>query len=985
MVEFRLLGPVGALVDGADVPLGGPKPRLLLAVLVLARGRSVSGPRLIDLLWDDDPPRSATGLLHTYVSGLRRALGPDAIRKDHAGYRLDTDAGAVDVHEFDRLAAEARLAAERGEHERARDLCAAAEACWRGDAMAGLGGAFAAAEAERLRDARLAVVQVRIAALSALGADEVLVGELTTLVAEHPFHERLRAALVGALGRIGRRSEAMACFHEARAFLAEELGVEPGAELREAYGALLVEEEASALVPDQLPDDIPDFVGRRDELVRIHGGARVVVISGQPGAGKTTLAVRGVRTSPSVFPGGRLYVDLRGSRQPVDPFDVLGGFLRALGVAAADVPSRLDERVGQYRTITAARAVVVVLDDAAGERQVRPLLPGGERSRCVVTTRRRLSALETAEHLGMPVLDEAEGLALLARAAGGRVAEDPLAAREVLRLCGHLPLAVRIVGARLAARADRPLSAVVARLREQRRVLDELVVGDLEVRGSLMLSYDALDDRARRALRRLGWLGASDFAPWVAAVLLDVGLLDAEDVVDELVHAQLLDAVGGGRFRLHDLTRIFAWERAEAEEDGEALAATATRVAEVCLLLVERASGGTPMKTLRPARSDLPTQSRRWEELGWFALPARPVNWLDVEQGTLVHVVERVGELDLADVATRLATALCSSSFAVENRFHHWWRAHTAALESARRAGDLAGQALLLSGLGWLRSEQDRLDEAIDYYRQALDLHDRGDDVPAASVTRLLLASVQRERGDLVDALATSDRVMGVLVDPRALTRAHHGRGMTLLELGDVADARVELDLALVGYAELRDAHGVALVRRSLSLAHRAEGRWAEAAREGEEALRGLESAGDRLMVAYATQSLAKVRIRQGRGEEVREALGRAQETCHGMQDGFGEALILRTLGELELAVGAPAEAVVLLGQAIDWWESLGLPLWRARTQRDLAVALAETGAAAESDAVHEQAHRAFTRHRSREAREPRPVAVRRDPAARHG
>ncbi|PRY35813.1 DNA-binding SARP family transcriptional activator [Umezawaea tangerina] len=978
-MELRLLGPVEALADGADVPLGGPKPRLLLAALILARGRSVSGSRLVDLLWEDDPPRSAAGLLHTYVSGLRRALGPDVIRTDQAGYRLDPDAVVVDVHEFDRLAARARAAAERGEHDRARDLCAQAESWWRGDALGGLGGAFAAAEAERLRDARLAVVQTRIAALSALGADEVLVGELTGLVADHPFHERLRAALVVALGRVGRRSDAMACFHEARELLAEELGVEPGPELREAYRALLAEEdEPRALVPDELPDDIPDFVGRRDELRRIHGGARVVVVSGQPGAGKTTLAVRGVRTFPAEFPGGRLYADLRGSRRPLDPFDVLGRFLRALGVAAAAVPSRLDERVGLYRTVTAARGVVVVLDDAAGERQVRPLLPGGEGSRCVVTTRRRLSALESAEHLGMPVLDEAEGLALLARAAGGRVAEDPHAAREVLRLCGHLPLAVRIVGARLAARPDRPLSAFVARLREQRRVLDELVVGDLEVRGSLALSYDALDEPGRRALRGLGWLGASDFAPWVLAVLLDVPLLDAEDVVDDLVHAQLLDVSGGGRFRLHDLTRIFAWERAEAEEDRDALAVTAARVAEVCLLLVERAAGGTPVKTLRPLRSDPPTQSRRWEELGWFALPARPVDWLDVEQGTLVHVVERVGELDLADVATRLATALCSSSFAVENRFHHWWRAHTAALESARRAGDLAGQALLLSGLGWLRSEQDRLDEAIDYYRQALDLNDRADEVSAASVTRLLLASVLRERGDLVDSLATLDQVIGHLVDPRALTRAHHGRGMTLLELGDFAEAWQELDQALAGYAELRDAHGVALVRRSLSLAHRAEGRWEDAAREGEEALRGLESAGDRLMIAYATQSLAKVRIRQGRGEAVRAALGHALATCHEMQDGFGEALLHRTLGELELAVGAPAEAVVLLGQAIDWWESLSLPLWRARTQRDLAAALAEVGATAKADATYDEALRVFTRHRSREAREPRHVPARR-------
>ncbi|KJK41908.1 hypothetical protein UK23_39765 [Lentzea aerocolonigenes] len=937
-MELRLLGTVEAVQNGQTVALGGPKPRLVLAALVLARGRLLSAHRLIDLLWEDDPPKSASGLLHTYMSGLRRALGPAAIVTEDGGYRLDSSGMRVDVYEFER---------------KAQDPAEDAEAEWRGPALAGLTGSFARSEAKLLEEARLAVVERRIVA----GLDqpgEVLT-ELRQLVEQHPFHERLRAHLITALDRTGRRRDAMTVFHETRRLLADELGVEPGRELQDAYRSLLEEHEPEA-APDLLPADIPDFVGRDDEVRRIHA-ARIVAISGPPGAGKTTLAIHAARTFPDGFTGGRLYADLRGTFRPLDPFDVLGRFLRALGVAAGDLPATLDERVEFYRMLTAARGVVVVLDDAADERQVRPLLPGGTASRCLIASRARLAALEAAEQIGMPLLGEAEGLALLTATAGGA---DPAAAREILRLCGHLPLAVRIMAARIAARPDRPLSSMVVRLREQRRILDELRVGDLEVRGSVALSYDALPAPARRALRLLGWLGVSDFAPWVVAVLMDVTLFDADDVIDTLVHAHLLDVSGGPRFRMHDLVRVFAWERAHAEEERAELTSVATRAGELCLLLVEHASGGTPMRTLRPPRSG-EAGLDRWQAV----LPKHPPDWLDVEQGTLVHVVERAGELDLADVATRLATSLCSSSFAVENRFHHWWRTHTAALESARRAGDRAGEALVLSGLGWLRAEQDRLDEAIDYYRQALEC----DENP---VTRLLLASVLRERGDLVAALATADDVLPVLTDPRAVARAEHGRAMTLLELGDFAAARAGHEKALAAYRELEDDHGVGLVRRSIGIVFRAEGRLDEAARESEEALRCLSVAGDRLMVVYAVQSLAKVRIRQGRGEEVRAGLLSALDTCHEMQDGFGEALVRRTLGELELAAGRCTEAIGHLRQALDWWESLNLTLWRARTLRDLAAALAALGETGEAEAAHQEAHRLFVLHDSREAREPR-------------
>lgn len=380
-MELRLLGPVEAVENGKTIALGGPKPRLVLAALVLARGRPVSAHRLIDLLWEDDPPKSALGLLHTYMSGLRRALGTETIVTEDAGYRLDSTRMRVDVYEFERKAA---------------DLEQDAEAEWRGPALAGLTGAFARSEAKLLEDARLEVAERRIVA--GLDRPGEVLAELRQLVEQHPFHERLRAHLITALELTGRRRDAMTVFHETRRLLAEELGVEPGRELQDAYRSLLEEHEPEA-APDLLPADVLDFVGREEEVRRIHR-ARIIAISGPPGAGKTTLAIHAAHTFPMEFRGGRLYADLRGTLRPLDPFDVLGRFLRTLGVAAGDLPISLDERVECYRMLTAARAVVVVLDDAADERQVRPLLPGGAASRCLITSRaaRRAGARRADRH-----------------------------------------------------------------------------------------------------------------------------------------------------------------------------------------------------------------------------------------------------------------------------------------------------------------------------------------------------------------------------------------------------------------------------------------------------------------------------------------------------------------------------------------------------------------------------------------------------------
>ncbi len=774
--------------------------------------------------------------------------------------------------------------------------------------------------------------------------------------------------------------------------------MDPGPELQKVYQQVLrgefTEPEPPAPEPTRpsppagppaaggpclLPPDVTDFTGREAEAARITAPhARLVAIAGKPGAGKSSLAVHVAHQLRPEFPDGQLYVDLRGARsQPVDPGEVLGRFLRALGVADTDLPRGIDERIELYRTVSAGKRLLVVLDDAADERQVRPLLPSGDGCRCVITSRVRLGALDSVEHLGLEVLDDEACLGLLSRIMGAdRIDAERDQARTLVHLCGNLPLAVRIIGARLAARPDWRPSRLIPRLREQRKFLNELAIGDLEVRGSLALSYHGLGEREQGALRRLGWLGVPDFAAWLVSVLLSVPDDDAEDIIEELVRAQLLDVVsstesGVTRYRLHDLIRVFGWERAESEEDHEKLRDAVRQSTEEWLRLVEWASGGTPMRVLRPTPSRPPTaeQQARTDTLG------DPLEWFDAEQAALVHVVERASELGLADPAIRLATALCSSSFAVENHFHHWWRTHTAALEASRQAGDKSGEGLLLSGLGWLRSEQDRLDEAADYYAQALRAYAEVDDVHGKTVTRLMLSSVRREQGKLAEALQLLDEALPALAglgDPRGLARAFHGRGMVLTELGRLTEALAELDRALDAYRALPDEHGVALVLRSIGIAHRAAGRLTEAERACSEGLQILREVGDRLMIAYATQALAKVhiRLRNLPWDEIHTTLKGALETCHLMQDGFGQALMLCTLGELELAWGVPEEARRYLELALTWCDALSLPLWRARNLRDLAAALEELGLAGEAEEKHREALAIFSEHGAREARE---------------
>lgn len=1026
-LEYRLLGPVEAWWDGVPVRLGGPKPRALLAVLLLRAGQVVPADALVDAIWGEEPPDTARALVQSYVSALRRALpegAGEAIETRSPGYVLAPGAGRVDVVRFDELTVEGRRAAAEGDHRSAARALREALALWRGPALGGVGGALRS-EAARLEEARQAALEERISAeLQIAGQEADLATELTALVAAHPTRERLRGQLMLALYRLGRQADALAVYGEGRAVLADELGIDPGPELNRMHEAVLRADPGllpgrravtglpaarTGAAPQRpvslLPPALGDFTGREAESAQVaewltgpRAATPVVVVSGPAGVGKSALAVQAAHRVAGRYPDGQLYAELHGFSEPVPPGEVLGRLLRALG---ADPPEDPAERGDLFRSLVAGRRILLVLDDAGSESQVRPLLPGSASCGVLVTSRTRLGGLVGARRTDLDVLDDAGGLELLARVIGTTWGEarEETAARRIVDLCGGLPLALRIAGARLATRRHWTPSMLADRLADEHRRLDELSVGDLEVRASLGLSYQALDESARRVLRRLATLGSTDVAAWTVAALADVPEDEAEEVLERLVDAQLLhcpgtDQVGQPRYRLHDLVRVYGAERAETEDSvtdrttavGRALTAglyLMDRVTEAAppgavILRQSRAATESPDGTLvvcdKPPAPSVPqtvVSSRTTERT-----LADPFTWFDAEAGALTTAVERAAALGLHTLACEAAATLCSSSFAISNRFDAWWRSHDAALAAARRAEDLSGEALLLIGLGQLRYEQDRCAEALDYFRQAERLCADLGDVRGRSAALTGLGSARRELGELRAAeRALADAADGFrrLGDDTGIGLACRYAGSVRLELGDHATALTLLDESLEAYRRQGSRRGEALALRTLSLVHRSLGEYETAAGLAGRARDILLALGDPLMAAYCARARAKARLRLGRTREAEAELRAALGVCRAHQDRFGEALTLRTLGECALADGSPAEAEQLLTASVAGWDVLDLRLPRARALRDLSTAREALGDGAGAAALRAEAMEVFTACEAREREEPWP------------
>jgi DNA-binding SARP family transcriptional activator len=996
-VQILLLGPIELTTpDGTSVPLGGPKPKALLMALLQQPRQVVSAERIIDLVWDESPPLSAAASVHTYVSTLRRGIakaggGNTALLTRPPGYLLDVPATSTDLGVFTDLVGQARRAERDKDLLHAAELYDAALRLWRGPALggvdAGFAGLWAASLAEERLDAEEGVARTKLA----LGRAGDVIPSLIRLVDAYPLREESRALLMRALHVSGRQAEALEIYREGRAHLLDELGIEPGEGLRKLHATILAGPapaparppvQAPAPRPDDyvapsiLPPDIGDFTGREPDLEAILGLASepmTVVVSGIGGVGKSALAVHAAHLLRSRFPDGQLFADLRGTGRDLEAHEVLGRFLQALGVPAAAVPPRTDEREELYRSRVAGRRLIMVLDNAHNERQVRPLLPGGPGSLVVITSRSRLTGLAGTRSIELGYLAPDSAIALLSKMIGAdRVATQRQQAERIARLCGGLPLAIRAAGAKLLARPHWPLKSLVARLSDEHRRLDELTVGDLAIRSSLRLNHAELDERQRRAFHLLCLLDLPDFGWWLAGPLVDVPPQDAEDIVEHLVDLRLVDvtgvdSIGRVRYRLHDLVQLFG---AEQQESGVDAAAAVSRTLTTAMVLIEQSTRDLPHVTvpLCPVRvPDVPVDPLLIDDVEYD-----PAEWLRSEAAAVVRLVERASELHVDHSTIVSMAALLTKPFATRNEFDKWRRVLDVALSAAKAGADQAAEAAMLAGLGQVHAEQDDFPAALTYFRQASTVAAAISDRGTLAVTLIGSGNVQRE-------LASSDAAVTDLIAAASLgaeignldvvAAANYGLGAISRDHGDIPVATTQFQRCAETYRAAGDLRGAALALRGLSLCHRAVDEYPAAADLALQAAEMLTDTGDELGAAYARQSWAKASLRMGHHQAAAEAAETCLDMCTRRQDRFGVALMTRTVGEILLATGNLAAARESLDAALLMWTTLELPLWQARTLRDLAAANV-TDDPATAEAQWAQAQRLCAAAHTRESTE---------------
>jgi DNA-binding SARP family transcriptional activator len=565
--------------------------RVLLAVLLFRANQPVSPATLVGQLWEGRAPDSAAANLRSYLSQLRRLLrrvGPDGSERlvaGRGGYLLRVEPGELDAAVFARLAGEAAAALAEGRAPEAVRRYQRALRLWRGPVLANLPLPPAVkADATGLTERRLAAWEDSIEARLLLGGHRELVPELAAVTGQFPLREGFWAQRMVALYRAGCQADALAAYQEVRGLLAAELGVEPCFQLRRLHQQILAADPALTAqplttrprppraggVPAQLPAAPAVFTGRGAELGRLTAappaGAPapdVRVIDGMAGAGKTALAVHAARLMAPEFPDGQVFLDLRGhspDREPVPPAEAVGAVLAAFGVPAEQLPAHLGDRAALLRATVAGRRVLLVLDDARDEAQVRPLLPGTPGCLVLVTSRSLLVGLDDVRAVPLDVLPPAAAVELLGAAtAAGRA--EPLPAHvtaELADLCGGLPLTILAAAARLGPRPGWAAAHLLARLRDPGRRLAELSAGPGGVAAALDLSCRDLTGEQRRLYRLLGRCAGPVVSVSTAAVLAGVAPAEARHLLDELVHRHLLCEAAPGAFRWHDLVRAHA-------------------------------------------------------------------------------------------------------------------------------------------------------------------------------------------------------------------------------------------------------------------------------------------------------------------------------------------------------------------------------------------------------------------------------------------
>lgn len=614
-VEFRILGTLEVWRDGKPVAITGRVQPRLLAGLLLEAGHVVPSTKLIECVWGDAPPETARRQIQNAMSAMRRTLGDTNSRILEAvgeGYRVRTDFATLDNHAFVAAVNAGRELADKGALSTALDEFRYGLGLWRGHPLAGITGRVVEAGAQRLEEARLSAIEKQVDVRLRLGVDEPVIGQLRELLTRHPFRQRMAGQLMRALHRDGRTAEALKVYQELRTRLADELGIDPGQSLRDLHSAILREDHNLAAVspdhsrppvaaaaaavmprPAQLPADTASFTGRATQLAQLDSlltgrrATRLATLSGIGGSGKTTLGIHWGHMRRDRFPDGQLYINLRGFDHgaPVPASDALSRLLTVLGQPADSLPTDTDEAAALYRSLLADRRFLLILDNAREVDQVRPLLPGSGDNLAIVTSRNRLTglvALYDARPVPVGTLDRPTSVELLANLVSTqRLHANPEAAHRIADLCGGLPLALRIAGTHLAAHPHLDITEFAAELGGDDRLNLLAVDGDpnAAVAATFRQSFQALDPEAGGLFLRIGMIPGEDFNDKLAhAAGGGTTMDDTRQLLRRLEDVNLVEQHAPGRFRIHDLVRLYARQQAQTGLDAATLEAVKTSI-----------------------------------------------------------------------------------------------------------------------------------------------------------------------------------------------------------------------------------------------------------------------------------------------------------------------------------------------------------------------------------------------------------------------
>ncbi len=894
-MHFRILGPVTVEVDGATVPIGRPRQRGVLAYLLLHRNTAVSTDRLVQALWDGNGPSTARSQVQTDLSILRRQIravaGADPITTTRSGYRITVGPGDLDLDRFTALLRDARAATDPGmTAERLRE----AVAVWTGTPLSGISAAYADAHRVHLDEQRVNAYEQLYDAELRAGRHTEVIGELLALIAAYPLRESLVGTLMTALHRSGRTAEALAYARDLRRRLADQHGLDPSRDFQH-LAQTIRRDEAEPVdvppphrdVPRQLPWHLSTIAGRTADLRRLdtvadRGG--VAVVTGTAGVGKSTLTLHWAHQVADRYPDGQLYANLHGfdpNPEATEPSDVLGGFLVALGEPARDLPADPETLAALYRSRTAGRRLLLVLDNARDADQVTPLLPAGGTTAVVVTSRDRLTGLIAAGAVAIPLdlLDPDDAAELLAeRLSPGRVATEPDAVTEIVTRCARLPLALSLVAAHLAARPEIQLSDAAAALRRGHYDLDG---NGPPLAATFAWSYARLNRGTDELFVAIGAGPLVEIGADAAASLVGVPADVARAHLAELVRANLVSETADGRITMHDLLRADAHRRADRHGPD---------IGGLLRLLDHYAHTARRAAILfQPGRAAIAADAPI-EGVTVTALADRheALAWLRTEHDNLITLATRAGIWGHDAYGWRLTWALTDYLHRV-GWWHDWVRVQAAGLAAARRLNDRRALAQSHSGLARALMQVGRFDDAEDELSNA--------------------RAAAAERGDT----SGEAYVLQILADVYGKRGRNH-------------DAAAAVEAALALYDQVGDVLGRAAALNNIGLYLGAIGRAEEAIERCAEALRVFTAKGEVNGAGAVYDTLGRLHANLGDHDAAVRHFARSIEIKTGIGERYQAASSLTRLGETYLSIGETDAAVRAYRQALGHLDDLDHP-----------------------------------------------------------